>query len=77
MMPAMPRSANGEHIGPSYHELLLALVEGERVALDIGSDWPSVPSEVRFPLLKWAHDAHRLLDQCELDLAAPNTEEPG
>jgi hypothetical protein len=57
--------------------LLLALVEGERVALDIGSDWPSVPSEVRFPLLKWAHDAHRLLDQCEMDVAATNTDEPG
>ena len=49
--------------GPSYHELLSALVEGQRVALGIGSDWPSVPSEARFPLLKWAHNAHRLLDQ--------------
>jgi hypothetical protein len=64
--------ADSEPTGPSYQELLSALVEGERVALGVGSDWPSVPSEARFPLLKWPHNAHRLLDQ----LAAGAADKP-
>ena len=62
-MPDAPSNTDSSRASPSYQELLSALVEGQRVALGVGSDWPSVPSEARFPLLKWAHTAHQLLDQ--------------
>ncbi len=50
---------------PSYRELLSLLADGERVMLAVGSDWASIPGRARFPLLRWAHEAHGVLDRVD------------